>query len=295
MAQYTVELRELVENNTVIFDFVYPLHDPLHKVDLEAKIINHYYFREIGAETVGRFKHNLKTKLNEIMPTMNKLYSAHALPYDILSNVKTSDVTDEVINETQAGAKDVTSTEVVDRDETNTNVVDKDRTNTNVVDKDTTANNTNTVDGESTNSITDTKTGSKKLSDMPQGRINFAGDNTNFISGLEENAESVERTNPATQDIITTDEGVGTEDTSTTDTEAEDTTTTDTGTEDVTTARTDEETNSNSVDKTGNKTGAIAGYTGITPIELLGVYKENLIDIDNLIIAELNECFMRVY
>lgn len=65
-----------------IFDFQYPLHDPAYKPALETKIINHFYFREIGAETVGQFKFMLSRTLNEIMPYYNQLYKTADMEFN---------------------------------------------------------------------------------------------------------------------------------------------------------------------------------------------------------------------
>ena len=48
MAKYTTQIKTIVESGTPIFDFDYPIFDPLYRPVLEQKIINHYYFREIG-------------------------------------------------------------------------------------------------------------------------------------------------------------------------------------------------------------------------------------------------------
>lgn len=70
-----------------IFDFSYPIYDTSYKSVLEHKILNHYYLREIGMETVGVWKHFLNMKMNEIMPYYNKLYESAAMEYDPLHDV----------------------------------------------------------------------------------------------------------------------------------------------------------------------------------------------------------------
>ena len=76
MAKYTTQIKTIVESGTPIFDFDYPIFDSLYRPVLEQKIINHYYFREIGLETVAQFKHFLKSKLTIIMPYYNEQYEA---------------------------------------------------------------------------------------------------------------------------------------------------------------------------------------------------------------------------
>jgi hypothetical protein len=65
-----------------IFDFSYPLFDPNYKSVIETKILRHFYTREIGAETVGLWKHFLCRKMNEIMPYYNKLYQSELLEFN---------------------------------------------------------------------------------------------------------------------------------------------------------------------------------------------------------------------
>lgn len=86
----TVELGELVQAGVNVFDFEYPVprktinyNGKTCTVDfdkgvLEQKIIDHYYFRQIGQETVGRFKHYLRARMNEIMPYFVQLYEFDA-------------------------------------------------------------------------------------------------------------------------------------------------------------------------------------------------------------------------
>lgn len=74
MAKYTIELRELVENGCEIFDFDYPFYEPYQKNRFEETFINYYYFYEIGAETITRWKHMLKTQLNLLYTKYEQLY-----------------------------------------------------------------------------------------------------------------------------------------------------------------------------------------------------------------------------
>lgn len=74
MAKYTIELRELVENGFEIFDFDYPFYEPYQKNRFEETFINYYYFYEIGAETITRWKHMLKTQLNLLYTKYEQLY-----------------------------------------------------------------------------------------------------------------------------------------------------------------------------------------------------------------------------
>lgn len=83
----TIELRNVVKDSD-IFDRCdpFPIWDEGHRGELEKKIIEHYYFRQIGFETVGRFIFYLNVRLREIMPRMNKLYKTTVYKYNPIEN-----------------------------------------------------------------------------------------------------------------------------------------------------------------------------------------------------------------
>lgn len=83
----SIELREVVKDSD-IFDRCdpFPIWDEDHRGELEKKIIEHYYFRQIGFETVGRFIFNLNVRLREIMPRMNALYKTTLFKYNPIEN-----------------------------------------------------------------------------------------------------------------------------------------------------------------------------------------------------------------
>lgn len=86
MATYTLTIKNLIKNDVNIFDFEYPIFDESYRGKLEKKIIDHYYYREIGLETVGMFKKQLETKMNEIMDYYNDLYKSTLIEQDVTSN-----------------------------------------------------------------------------------------------------------------------------------------------------------------------------------------------------------------
>lgn len=61
----------------------YPIFDEQYREFLNAKIIDHYYYREIGLESVDMFIRQLRTKMHEIMPYYNKWYQAENYMADI--------------------------------------------------------------------------------------------------------------------------------------------------------------------------------------------------------------------
>lgn len=86
MIQKTITLGELIENNVNIFDFDYPFYSEEYRKTFEQHFIEHFYFDEIGQETVARFKQRLKIKFNLIMPYWNKIFLADNLEQRILDN-----------------------------------------------------------------------------------------------------------------------------------------------------------------------------------------------------------------
>jgi len=123
MSQYTVELRTIInslpEGETIFTGIVYPIFSEAHREVLESKIINHYYHREIGFETYGRFKFMLASTMQEIMPKMNKLYEVLEIPVDIITsmkNVRSETSESELTNkQTSTGASNTTANGVEDK------------------------------------------------------------------------------------------------------------------------------------------------------------------------------------
>lgn len=65
----------------------YPIFDETHRATLNEKILRHYFFREIGVETVGLWKMLLNTRMREIMPYYNKLYESESLRFNPLWDI----------------------------------------------------------------------------------------------------------------------------------------------------------------------------------------------------------------
>lgn len=92
MSNYTIQLRFICEtlagldsstsdyteviNNCYdkLFDNDIKCYDDNYTSVLLKKIINHYYFREVSAESMGQFRFYLNQKMREIMPRYNELY-----------------------------------------------------------------------------------------------------------------------------------------------------------------------------------------------------------------------------
>lgn len=86
MSKYTIDVYTLLQDKDFsIFDFDYDFYttDKSIKSKFEQKFLDTYLFHEIGQETVARFKHYLKTKLNNIAPYYKQLYETEIRCLDI--------------------------------------------------------------------------------------------------------------------------------------------------------------------------------------------------------------------
>lgn len=86
-ASFTVEVGCLVQNGFDLGLSSYPIFDESYRQQLNNKIIEHYWFREIGQETPELFRLFLNRTMNEIMPYYNELYKSTLLDFNPLANV----------------------------------------------------------------------------------------------------------------------------------------------------------------------------------------------------------------
>ena len=103
MAIYTTLLRSIVEQRqadehvgpddfSVAYRTLglsdYPIFDESYRAQLNDKIIRHFYFREIGFETVAQFRWRMDATMRENMPYFNQLYASLNLIVDPITNVR---------------------------------------------------------------------------------------------------------------------------------------------------------------------------------------------------------------
>lgn len=110
MAQYTLTMKQIIENKVDIFKFNYPIFEESYREEFEKKFIKHFYFREIGVETVGRFIFNLDEMLNLIMPRYNKMYKSQRLELRILDNYSVTETFDKSQSNNTTGSQEVENT-----------------------------------------------------------------------------------------------------------------------------------------------------------------------------------------
>lgn len=110
-SKLTLELREVLAGGVDIWAFDYPsYYKDAQKLAFEQKVVDHFYFRQIGQETVGRFLHMFRAKVREIMPYYIEMYKSveimHGLenPFDNVDVLETfeQETTDSASGESSA-------------------------------------------------------------------------------------------------------------------------------------------------------------------------------------------------
>lgn len=131
-----------------------------NKDKLADRIINHYYMREIGVETIGLFKLKIKTKLDLLMEKYAPLIYTNSIEYDILVN---EDYT-ETFNRSTSGSGSTTNT--------GSGLTVSSDTPQGQISKSTILAGqyaTSTAAGENTNSTTDTNSGTESFTRRVKG------------------------------------------------------------------------------------------------------------------------------
>jgi hypothetical protein len=91
---FTPRLKRVIElspNGNIGLD-VYPVPEigvsaEVFREALNKKIIDHYWNREIGLESLSMFRFNLRRKMAEVMPYYVKLYKTELIAFDPLSTI----------------------------------------------------------------------------------------------------------------------------------------------------------------------------------------------------------------
>lgn len=238
-----------------IFDFPFTFYDESKKADFCKKVLRHFYFREIGCETVALWKFMLNRTLNEELPYFNKLYESAELQFNPLHDY------DLEIASHDEGSRNNTANSITDSTVTN-NLKDTSSVNG----KTTTKNDqTHNDDGTSKNLFADT----------PQGSLSTLDDETYLTD-----ARKITDTRTFTAD-----------DTQTVDNTVSDTTArTGTVSTGVTSNNSDEGTTENTHTETRHgKAG------GMSYAKMLEEYRATILNIDMLVMQKLESCFMGIF
>lgn len=291
MSDYTMKLRDLVkmlllpksyisfydiiENGSpALFNFDFPIFNENYRLTLEKKIISHYYMREIGFETPELFVYHLYSRMNEIMPKYNPLYQAQEKLYgaDILNP----------LNEVEEYNGNKKGDDMSNGSTTDTSTQKANGTNESTINSTSTQNTTNNKDVNTTGSRTNNVTENTLTSDLPQ--INFS----NVDYGTQSNNANTASTENTTEK--TTDKTSIT-DNSTNDTTENGTTSSSTTNDKNSTFdnnRNYSENNTSTRTRKGNSSNKSAG-------ELIIEFQNAVLNIDEMIIADLSILFMSIY
>lgn len=277
MSHYTTQTRWIVEMATPdakglpwrkrikqacpsIFDFDFPIWNEQYRIELESKIIGHFFMWEIGYETVGLWKFALEQKLLEIMPYYNELYKTTVRDFDYLTDTDITETLQRNENKTEDKTENVNFSSKEDNDTDTT----EDYTGSS------TANgNTKTVKSGAPTSHT-------AHSDFPQaplGTSDYASYEDYRQDKLDEtvNTDTLDDTESTGKTIRTTNQDVDF-----------------TSSNKLTGNLTSDTDTSHTIHKAG--TNGSRSFT-----ELLIQYRDSLLNIDMQIIEELQSLFMSVY
>lgn len=297
----------------------FPIFEEAHREILCKKILRHYYMDEIAFETAGLWKLELNTKMQEIMPKYNELYSISASIINPLYNKsvikeftgnvtddKTSTRTDNLKDTHSGDIKTVTSDTRTD-DLTDTNggklVTDTDSTRTDNLSSAKTVNTDTTISSEaSTSSDVDTYS-----SDTPQGSLSDVKSGKYMTSAnISDSTTTTKGKDTTATDTTDTTLNTGTQKNTAKDTVTDSRTLKKTGT--VKDEGTSTVTDTSAVAHTGTvsdvgktvsdstHTEKVSGYEGSDiQGELLAKYSNTQINIDMMIISELSGLFMQIW
>jgi hypothetical protein len=214
VSKYTTELRYIVENEKLFppsvgqlsltnilkeypllsGDKINPLNNKIRRDELNEKIINHYYFREIGYETVPMFLFNLQKKLNEIMPLYNQMYESIDLEINPIDNVNMTETFEHTISgngtTTSTGTNRNTGTNTTSTDGTGTGefiTVESDTPQTGITETDIKANTyaSKTNHGNNSSTSSSDTTNTLNLTDTMDGEVNVTDSKTESFTRRE--------------------------------------------------------------------------------------------------------------
>ena len=286
MANFTMEIRELMENPLIngVFTFDYDFYgNEEEKQQFEKLFIQHYYFHEIGFETPERFKHQLKAKLDLIAPYYQQLYLTE------WSRVRTVDemMTSKNLKETTEHKQSVTGeNETESQGSSSSHQSDSmNQSSTSSGTSKNTSSGTNNTTSTGTN--TSTSTTNEKQSSLADGvaqaslsvgYLTAVGESSNNSSGEATNNSNNETNSTSSSSISSTDTS---DSSSSTQGTAE---------------QSGKTTGSNKQELTESTTFTSVGDIGIqTPAYAITEWRKVLININQLMIDECNDLFMKLY
>lgn len=287
--------------NKIFKDF--PIFDETYREFLCTKILQHYYTREICAETASLWKFWLNQKMREIMPYYNKLYLSEQLKFDPLHEIDFTRNVSENVNASKNGTNNSNRTDNGTKTENNNG--SSDLTGSNTINGKTDSNRTTTNKIDSTvttvgTTTTDSSTDSQSLhSDTPQGSIENIKNN-GYLTDAEISNNSGHSTTSSDSSVTTAETRNGTDVLSDTKTESHNKKETNT-TKNTTEITENASGTSNNAYAEENKNAReyiehITGKNSSTSYaSLIQEYRDTLLNIDMQVIFDLSDLFMNIY
>lgn len=268
MSKYTTMVRWLVETKYDLGLKDYPIFDESYRATLNAKIIQHYYFHEIGFEVPGLFVNRLNERMNMIMPYYNQLYESTKLQFEPLI---TTDITESTDNLTTAdtntkASTDTTASRTQDNNETLTISGTRDTTET----------------GKHTEDSTDTKARKDIGSDTPQGLLSLPNIDSNLYASTAAIGSEDDTHTETVDDNVNRIENRSDNHRRTGDITAKENAQGESSTTGKTTS-------------TGQTTRHLTGIQNVHQAKLLEEYRRTFLNIDQQVINELQDLFMLIY
>lgn len=266
-----------------IFGENWPIFDENYREKLCSKILQHYYTYEIGSETVGLWKLQLQTRMNEIMPYYNQLYLSELIDFEPLTDVDLTTNHGGHKNETTNTTDNDTGTRTgstTGNSDTTTHREGTDNSNTS---------NIGSSEGKTTSTTTDQGDKWDEYSDTPMGGLSGVQSLTYLTNArhISDQASGSKTDNATTStNGTTTVSGSNSEDGNSNTVE----------TTSSTEKTTNDRTRHTSLNGTDGYTQTMKGKNGGKSYsELLMEYRKTFLNIDMKIIDELKDLFMGLW
>lgn len=92
----------------------YPIFDEKYRPILNGKILDEYWNREIGSESIDDFTLIIRRKLDQIMPFYNKMYLSEQIDYDALATMDIRSQGTSAMNGTESSDTEATTVSETD-------------------------------------------------------------------------------------------------------------------------------------------------------------------------------------
>src|SRR6218665_2863410 len=136
----------------------YPLDGSVDRDYLNGKIIDHYFNREIGMESLGVWRQAMRRRMNEVMPLMNQYYKTAQLTYDPFSTIDiqtvaagTTEQSSNSVGTAESTAENLASSRSVASDTPQTQLAGDEDYATSAADANSSSNGTTAASDERTN------------------------------------------------------------------------------------------------------------------------------------------------